>query len=149
MLRHHVQAAAAAACLCLFACETGRHAPARLQLAADTSVERGKQVFVNFECHSCHEVTGSNLPKPTVNPPVPVRLGGNILREKPDAWLVTSIVNPNHGISGTPVQLVTVADRSRMPDYASRMTVQQLTDLVEFLQSTYTVRPPEFDRFGY
>jgi mono/diheme cytochrome c family protein len=149
MLRHQLQAAAMASCLFLIACETGRHAPARLRLAAGASVERGKQVFINFECHSCHEVSGSNLPKPTVDPPVPVRLGGTILHERPDARLVTAIVNPNHGITGTPRNLVTVADRSRMPDFASRMTIQQLTDLVEFLQSTYTVRPPENNRFGY
>ena len=38
---------------------------------------------------------------------------------------------------------IPMAGQSRMTHYADRMTVQQLTDIVAFLQSQYTERPAE------
>jgi mono/diheme cytochrome c family protein len=124
------------------ACESGRHSPAGFRLPADGNAERGKAVFVALECQSCHEVSGVDLPRPTVQPPVPVVLGGQIPWEVTDGYLVTSIINPSHELALYPKEQITVGGKSRMPEYADRMTVRQLTDLVAFLQSRYTVRRP-------
>lgn len=149
MLRRLSWPAFAGVCILLCGCESGRHSAAGFRLAENGSIERGKQAFVDLQCYTCHEVANSDLPKPTAQPLVPVVLGGVILREKTDGYLAASIMNPSHAIGGHPKELVMVGDRSRMPEFADRITLRQLTDLVEFLQSTYKVRPPETNRFAY
>lgn len=148
MLRRFAWVAVAVAALLLAACESGRHASAGFRLAAGDAA-RGKQAFLDMECYTCHEVAGSDLPRPSVQPPVPVKLGGAVLREKTDGYLAAAILNPSHAIAGHPKELVTIGNRSRMPDLRDRMTLQQLTDLVEFLQQSYTLRTAESNRFGY
>ena len=122
------------------ACESGRHSPAGFRLPADGSVERGKAAFVALECHHCHAVQGVELPPPTVQPPVPVVLGGLVVNEMTDGYLTASIINPSYKLAAYPKELITTGGKSRMPEYADRMTVRQLTDLAAFLQSRYTVR---------
>jgi len=122
------------------ACESGRHSSAGFRLPADGNVERGKAAFVALECHRCHEVAGAELPPPTVQPPVPVVLGGVVLNEMTDGYLTASIINPSYRLAGYPKESITAGGKSRMPEYADCMTVRQLTDLVAFLQSRYTVR---------
>ena len=122
------------------ACESGRHAAAGFRLPADGNVDRGKAAFVALECHRCHEVSGVELPPPTVQPPVPVVLGGLVVNEITDGYLTTSIINPSYKLADYRKELITAGGKSRMPEYADRMTVRQLTDLVAFLQSRYTVR---------
>lgn len=149
MLRRLFKPALAGLCVLMCGCASGRHSPAGFRLAENGSIERGRQAFVDLKCHTCHEVANTDLPKPTVQPPVPVVLGGVILREKTDGYLAASIMNPSHAIGGQRKELVMVANQSRMPDYTETITLRQLTDLVEFLQSTYKVRPPETNRFAY
>jgi len=122
------------------ACDSGRHSPAGFRLPANGDVERGKAAFVALECHRCHEVSGVELPPPTVQPPVPVVLGGLVVNEMTDGYLTASIINPSYQLASYPKELITAHGKSRMPEYAERMTVQQLTDLVAFLQSRYNVR---------
>jgi L-cysteine S-thiosulfotransferase len=120
-------------------CESGPHSSSGFRLP-EGNVQRGKAAFVAYGCHTCHEVAGSDLPKPTVQPPVPVVLGGVVERPMTDGYLTTSIINPSYQIAGYPKDKVLVNGRSRMPHFVDRMTVQELTDLVAFLQSCYTVR---------
>jgi len=123
------------------ACDAGRHTTAGFRLPPDGNVENGKAAFVEFGCHTCHAVAGADLPRPTVQPPVPVVLGGEVNNKYSDAYLVTSIVYPSYQLAAYPKQQIAINGDSRMPhDYASRMTVRQLTDIVAFLQSHYTVR---------
>jgi sulfur-oxidizing protein SoxX len=129
----------AAVAFVICGCEPGPHSSSGFRLP-EGSVQRGKAAFVAYGCHTCHEVAGSGLPKPTVQPPVPVVLGGIVERPMTDGYLTTSIVNPSYQIVGYPKEQVAVNGRSRMPHYADRMTVQDLTDMVAFLQSKYTVR---------
>lgn len=124
------------------ACDSGRHSSAGFRLAADGDVARGKTAFVEFGCQSCHVVSGVDLPQPTVRPPVPVVLGGVTTREMTDGYLVTSIINPSYRLAPQPKEAIAVAGRSRMPEYADKLTVRQLTDLVAFLQSRYEFRRP-------
>ena len=123
------------------ACSTGRHSSAGFRLPADGDVERGKAAFVALNCHTCHEVPGLDLPRPTVEPAVPVILGRELTHELTDGYLVTSIINPSYKFAPYPRNLITSGGQSRMPHYADRITVRQITDIVAFLQSRFTVRP--------
>jgi hypothetical protein len=82
------------------------------------------------------------MPAPTVQPPIPVILGGQVNTDPADGYLVTSIINPSYRLAPYPRHLITTGNQSRMPSYADRITVRQLMDLVAFLQSQYTVVPP-------
>ncbi len=124
----------------LAGCESGRHASTGFRLPPDGDAERGKAAFVAFGCAACHEVAGGDLPSPTVQPPVPVVLGGMRDSEMPDGYLVTSIIYPSYRLARYPKDPITQGGESRMPHYAETMTVRQLTDLVAFLQSRYSVR---------
>jgi sulfur-oxidizing protein SoxX len=124
------------------ACNSGRHSSAGFRLPADGDPTRGKAVFVELKCHTCHQVHGVDLPRPTVQPPIPVVLGGEVPGEVADGYLVTSIIYPSYTLAHYPKHLITSADQSRMPSYSDSVTVRQLTDVVAFLQSRYTVRRP-------
>jgi mono/diheme cytochrome c family protein len=123
------------------ACESGRHSSSGFRLPADGDVERGKAAFVALECHNCHEVSGVDLPRPAAQPMVPVVLGGEVIKEPSDGYLVTSVIYPSYRLARYPKDQITSGGKSRMPHYAEKMTVQQLVDIVAFLQSRYTVRP--------
>ena len=126
------------------ACNSGRHSAAAFRLPPDGDAERGKAAFVALGCNSCHEVAGADLPRPTVQPPVPVVLGGPVDSRLSDAYLVTSIIYPSYQLAPYPKDQITQGGESRMPHYADRMTVRQLADIVAFLQSRYFVpRMPE------
>ena len=110
----------------------------------DGDAAAGKMAFQELKCHQCHRVQGVDLPAPTVKPPVPVVLGGEIPHVKTDGDLVTSIINPSHRISAAfkPEDVRQPDGTSRMPDLTTTMTVRQLVDVVAFLQTHYTVVRP-------
>jgi hypothetical protein len=78
------------------------------------------------------------------SPSATVALGGQVYEIRTDGYLVTSIINPTHklALGLNKEQITTSTGESRMPDYSEITTVQQLIDLVAFLQSHYTVIPP-------
>ena len=121
-------------------CDSGRHSASGFRLPPDGDVDRGKAAFIALGCSGCHEVSGGETPRPTVQPPVPVVLGGVMDYVMSDGYLVTSIINPSHRLAHYPKNQITQGGESRMPYYADRMTVRQLTDVVAFLQSRYRVR---------
>ena len=131
--------AIAALALASAACTSGRHSPSAFHLPPDGDVDRGKAAFVALGCNGCHQVSGVDLPRPTVQPPVPVLLGGIVDSRLSDAYLVTSIIYPSYELAPYPKDQITSGGESRMPHYADRMTVRQLADVVAFLQSRYTV----------
>ena len=122
------------------ACTTGRYSPAAFHLPVDGDAERGKVVLVSMGCHSCHAVVGADLERPTVQPPIPVVLGGEVDHRLSDAYLVTSVIDPSYALAPYVKEQITRDGKSLMPGYAERLTARQLTDLVAFLQSHYTVR---------
>ena len=140
MLRHAGFLAIIAIVGAGIACSSGRHSSAGFRLADDGDIERGKAAFVALGCSSCHKVSGVELPAPTVQPPVPVVLGGEVHKVIPDGFLVASIINPQYKLAQYPKEQITISGKSRMPPYADQMTVRQLTDLVAFLQSRYVIR---------
>ena len=121
-------------------CDSGRHTTAGFHLP-EGNVEQGKMAFVALGCNSCHEVTGVDLPKPTVQPAVPVVLGGEVPEKLSDAYLVTSMIDPSYQLAPVyPKDQITAGGQSRMPHYADKMTARQLIDVTAFLQSNYTIQ---------
>lgn len=112
--------------------------------SGDSSV--GKQVFVDMKCAACHSVTGVERPERIEGEPpeVTVPIGGQVSRIKTYGELVTSIINPSHRLaSGHPPDKVAQDGKSTMKNYNEVLTVQQLIDLVAFLQSKYELIPYE------
>jgi len=104
----------------------------------------GKQVFLDLQCHACHIIPNMDLPSLDLAVPVTVTLGGSTTLVKTYGQLVTSVINPSHKlIKRYPEAEVSVDGESFMPVMNEFMTVQQLVDLVAFLQDQYQVVVPQ------
>jgi hypothetical protein len=120
----------------------GRHSAAGFRLPDNGSVERGKAAFVELQCTRCHTVAGVDLPSPTMAG-LEVPLGGEVYQARTDGYLVTSIIHPSYRLArGHQAVGTAPEDLSRMPDYTRGMTVEQLVDLVAFMQSVYEIVDP-------
>lgn len=101
--------------------------------------QKGKEAFIGLNCHTCHTVAGEVLPDVQRAIKAP-HLGGEVYRVKSYGELVTSVINPKHVISkdweGT---------ASPMPVVNDRMTVQQMIDIVAFLNAQYVKLEPEYE----
>jgi mono/diheme cytochrome c family protein len=132
-------AAAALLLLAAPACNTGRRSPAGFRLPPDGDIERGKTAFVELGCTQCHDVAGVNLPTAGARPSAAFLLGGEVTREPGDGRLTAAVIAPGQA----------TRDGWTMPHYEERLTVRQLTDIVAFLQSRYTVKRPVTTLSGY
>ena len=104
----------------------------------------GRETFLYMHCNQCHTISGEELPTIPGFEPF-VELGGSVTRVKTYGELVTAIINPSHKLAeGYAEDLVSEDVKSKMYVYNGFMTVQELTDLVMFLQPHYDVVPPEF-----
>ena len=139
-------------CACigaLAACDSGPKSARGFRLP-DGDVDKGQAVFIELQCISCHRISDMELPAPTEPGPVMVILGGESKSVKTYGELVSSIINPSHKlIGGYPEEAISREGKSLMTVYNDRMTVQQLIDLVAFLQSKYEVVVPEYTYYGY
>jgi hypothetical protein len=118
----------------------------------DGSQERGRSAFIELRCHACHDIIGINLPELPVTGAAQVTLGGITTRVKTYGELVTSIINPSHKIvARLPPEEVSIDGESLMSlAYLNEVTtVQQLIDLVAFLETTYEVVPPPIQPYWY
>lgn len=97
---------------------------------------KGRAVFAKLECYSCHEVKGENFPRPSgdkIGPELASMAGHH-----PPEFFAESIVNPSavidkgQGYEGPD-------GSSKMPSFNDSMTVQELVDLVAFIQA---LKPP-------
>ena len=108
----------------------------------DGDIERGKQAFVSLKCNTCHTVSGVDLATPETADPHQVPLGGTVHQVKTYGQLVTAIIHPSHDISidinGN--NAPEVDTESPMHDFNSKMSVQEMIDLVTFLHSQYRLR---------
>jgi mono/diheme cytochrome c family protein len=108
------------------------------------NVEQGQAAFVSLQCHACHSVTGVDLPEISPELDSIVQLGGRVPRISTYGELVTSIINPSHKLArGYAEEAIAEDGKSRMKNYNAVLTVQQLTDIVAFLQSRYELEPIE------
>lgn len=102
----------------------------------------GRDAFIIMQCHQCHTIAGDELP--TIEDQQPyVELGGETGRVKTYGELVTAIINPSHELAtGYAEELVSEAGESNMYNYNRYMTVQELVDVVMYLQPHYDVVVP-------
>lgn len=112
------------------------------------NIAAGKQMFSSMNCTDCHTVGDIPWAGPGENDYPEVKLGGDVTSLKTYGELVTSVINPSHKISQknllTDQQLTTPEGMSKMSTrtYNEIMTVQQLVDIVAFLQSEYKLVMP-------
>jgi L-cysteine S-thiosulfotransferase len=110
----------------------------------DGNQEHGQQAFIDLKCVSCHSVEGVNLKGNFIQGGLNVILGGETLMVRTYGELVTSIINPSHVISPKyKEQLKLEGKLSPMPEFNRSMTVEQMIDLVAFLQTHYRLPPPD------
>ena len=108
-------------------------------------VEVGKATFVAIGCPKCHTVAGANIEQPP-GEQFHIELGGEQTRVKHYGDLLTSVINPDHKVAKE-YQVSKEAgksDSSPMPKFTSRMTVDQMVDIVEFLHASYTSTQPDY-----
>lgn len=104
--------------------------------------DRGRAAFVSLGCPQCHTVVGEPSLQ-VAEPQLQISLGGRTTRVKTYGDLVTSIINPSHRISATGPGTTNADGTSAMRAYNDVMTVQQLVDLVTFLQDHYEIYIPQ------
>jgi sulfur-oxidizing protein SoxX len=112
----------------------------------DGDANQGREVFLYMQCNQCHTIKGTELPIIPFADPAYVELGGRVATVKTYGDLVTSVINPSHRLArGYAKEKVSENGESNMYTYNRHMTIQELIDLVAFLQSHYDVVPPQFD----
>jgi mono/diheme cytochrome c family protein len=122
----------------LAGCSVGPESPRGFSLPKGEPVA-GKRVFVELRCHDCHSAEGVAIRDAEASD-IHVQLGGVSTRITTYAQLVTSIINPSHRLSRYyPESEVAEEGVSKMPVYNDIMTVQELIDLVAYLQPQYEV----------
>lgn len=123
------------------ACDSGPTSPRGFSLP-NGDIAAGQAAFAKFQCADCHVVAGLEGLREGITPVMSLPLGGKTPRVQSYGELVTSIINPSHAVSRKfPGIEVDVDGRSKMPNYNYAMTVNELIDLVAFLQSKYQLEP--------
>jgi mono/diheme cytochrome c family protein len=107
----------------------------------DGNIERGQTTFAQLQCNACHTVSGVKFDDGEIDSAETiVALGGEKTKVETYGDLVTSIINPSHRFAkGYETDQVAEDGQSKMRLYNAEMTVQQLIDLVAFLESHYSV----------
>jgi L-cysteine S-thiosulfotransferase len=103
--------------------------------------QAGKATYVSLRCNTCHTIDGiDQIASQSGEREPPIALGGEVTQIKTYGELVTSIINPSHRLAtGYPTYAVSVDGESKMKNYNDAMTVTQLSNLVAFVQSKYTL----------
>ncbi len=111
----------------------------------DGDAAAGREAFLYMQCHQCHSIKGEQLAIIPGQEPPYVELGGEVTQVRTYGELITSIINPSHKLAtGYAKDVVSVDGVSKMYVYNQFMTVQELIDIVIFLQPYYNVVVPEF-----
>lgn len=97
----------------------------------------GRKLFIEAECHKCHEVKGETFPavvkeKGDVGPELAQMAGLH-----PVEFFAESIINPNAVIDHDAKEkgYVGTDGKSKMPDYNDTFTVRQIADLTSYMTS--------------
>lgn len=120
----------------------------------DGDTEAGRRAFWYLRCTTCHDIEGTRTPASDVAESavdVRVMLGGPASDIDTYDELLTAIVNPSHELAaGYRGEDVAIRGRSIMDStYINQiMTVQDLVDIMAFLQPVYEVAPPGHDPYG-
>lgn len=129
--------------LVLVGCEVKSNSPMGF-LLPDGDTTAGQAAFTDLQCGMCHTVEGTELPTDGDTRPIDVALGGQVIRVQTYGELVTAVINPSHDlVKGYDLEAISVDGTSLMADSNDRMTVQQLIDIVAYLQASYTKHLPD------
>jgi hypothetical protein len=113
---------------------------------------KGEKVFMKYQCQACHVLNGYSDESLIKEFDTPIPLGGTSSMVKTYAQLVTSVINPSHKLAPRSrfiEEKVTNEDgSSKMRVFNDVMTVQELIDLVAFLQPKYKVQPITYTNYG-
>jgi len=135
--------------LSLQACGSDPKSPWGFRLP-DGDAAKGQALFVELQCNACHTIAELELAAPVQRGPVAVVLGGPVARVKTYGDLVSSVINPSHKlIFNYPEEDIARDGQSLMRIYNETMTVQQLIDLVAFLQPQYKVTLPQYSYYTF
>lgn len=130
-------------CAVLTACSSGKESPRGFSLP-EGNAEAGKIDFVALQCNACHSTPDVEQLVDASAEYISVHLGGEVTLVKTYADLVTSIINPSHRLApGYVAEAIANDGESRMRNYNEVMSVEQLIDLVSYLQAHYKVRKPD------
>jgi len=125
------------------ACNKNPNSPRGFRLPEGDSTV-GRETFIAKGCIQCHTVHEDSLPISGQPSDIVVALGGPVTRAQTYGQLVTSIINPSHVIKANYQGKYTDADgKSLMPDFTSELTVREMIDITEYLQSKYEIVIPE------
>lgn len=132
------------AALAIGACSEDRMSERGFSLPEGNALA-GREAFIYMHCHECHSIAGEELPALALAEPPFVELGGTVTRVKTYGELVTAIINPSHKLArGYPLDVIANDGESKMPVYNGYMTVQELIDIVSYLQPHYDVFVPRY-----
>ncbi len=133
------------ACFVVAACDSETLMSTRGFRLPDGDAQAGREAFLYMQCHQCHTLEGETLPIIAGEDPPYIELGGQVTQVKTYGELITSIINPSHKLAtGYAKEVVADDGVSKMYVYNQYMTVQELIDIVMFLQPYYDVVVPEF-----
>lgn len=118
-------------------CDTGPKSGKGFRLP-DGDVEMGKAAFAELKCYTCHRVSGVDFPPLAPTAPTHITLGGIVSRIPTYGELAASIINPSHGLaSGCKKEQLDDGGLSLISQFNRVMTVEQMINLVAFVQSRY------------
>ncbi len=108
------------------------------------STDKGRATFVELECNACHSIGDIKRVAGLDGPDINIRLGGQVTAIKTYGDLMTSVINPSYKTNRRYVNqnFVTEDGESHMVIDNEAMSVQQLVDLVTYLESNYQYTPP-------
>lgn len=133
-----------ASLVALSACDPEARMAQRGFRLPEGNAQAGREAFLYMQCNQCHTIAGMELPAiPDKDPPY-VELGGKVTKVKTYGELLTAIIYPSHKLAdGYAEELVSEDNESNMYVYNEHMTVQELIDIVMFLQDQYDIIIPE------
>ena len=128
--------------LLLTACDLGPNSGRGFSLP-EGNIDKGRATFVELECNACHSVGDVERLTGNEGLDIDITLGGEVTVIKTYGDLVTSVINPSHKIirRHSKQTVTTEQGESKMIAYNEFMTVQQLVDLVTYLESNYKIVP--------
>lgn len=109
----------------------------------DGDVAAGKAAFTDLACNECHSIADIDI-LANSGSGFKLTLGGKTTSIKTYGELLTSIINPSHKIARRySTKPLDTDGESAMRRYNEVMTVQQLVDLVTFLETSYELEVPQ------
>ena len=114
------------------------------------NVDNGRTAFVELECNACHTVGDIEHIAGREGHDIDIKLGGQVTSLKTYGDLLTSVINPSYKINRRYARADIAPEGSamEMAAYNEVMTVQQLVDLVTYLESNYELVHPTRNEYA-